>query len=428
MAEDGDTPLQTASEPLPRVPITLLTGFLGAGKTARLNITLENTRETRIAVIENELGVIGVDGALVANRHDDGVIELANGCLCCSAEVDLIAALEALARRRPTRPFHRVIIETTGLADVAPVISLLRDEDDPLAKDFTFDGVLTIADAVSFNRWATASSVTGTDGKPIDSTEPLVARSTGFGAIASAGTSAPFVDAGPGRKAALTAFWRQITLADRIVVSKADLVGPEDVANMCSALSSMNPLADVVVDETVQVEGGLPLGPLPLVGGPISVVGNTSVSRGDGPGLAGVGGRHSGWLRLSSAHSRGSRGRGAAHLEGVQALAFHLSANHPLNPEEVCNLVRSLLQENNNSGQEALDGEAWRVKGIINIHGIGLRLLQGVGDQVELSPWAHGVEGSPFVVVIGEGLNREQIEAALVGCREDVERPAKALR
>lgn len=116
-----------------RVPVTLLTGFLGAGKTARLNATLRSA-VGRVAVIENELGALGVDGALVANGHGDGVIELPNGCLCCSQEVDLVGALEALVRRHRLRRLERIVVETTGLADVAPVISLLRDATDPLAE------------------------------------------------------------------------------------------------------------------------------------------------------------------------------------------------------------------------------------------------------------------------------------------------------
>ncbi|CAJ1437380.1 unnamed protein product [Effrenium voratum] len=144
-----------ASSRARKVPVTLLTGFLGAGKTARLNATLKEGK-SRIAVIENEIGALGVDGALVANSHAeaDGVIELANGCLCCSAEVDLIAAFEALVRRHHLRPLDRIVVETTGLADLGPVISILEDSTDPLSEDLYLDGVVTVVDVCSFQRWA----------------------------------------------------------------------------------------------------------------------------------------------------------------------------------------------------------------------------------------------------------------------------------
>ena len=116
-----------------KVPVTLLTGFLGAGKTARLNATLRSGTQ-RVAVIENELGALSVDGLLVANGHADTVVELPGGCLCCSGAVDLVAALEALVQRHHQRRLERIVVETTGLADVAPVISLLQDPTDPLAE------------------------------------------------------------------------------------------------------------------------------------------------------------------------------------------------------------------------------------------------------------------------------------------------------
>eukprot|EP00435_Cladocopium_sp_Y103_P059490 s1257_g21.t1 len=132
-----------------KVPVTLLTGFLGAGKTTRLNRTLSEGK-SRIAVIENEIGALGVDGSLVANAHSeaDGVIELANGW-------DPKGGTHgALIGRHQLSPLDRIIIETTGLADLGPVISLLEDKTDPMAEDLYLDGTVTVVDLCSFRRWA----------------------------------------------------------------------------------------------------------------------------------------------------------------------------------------------------------------------------------------------------------------------------------
>ncbi|KIZ07164.1 Putative metal chaperone yciC [Monoraphidium neglectum] len=102
-----------------RVPITVVTGFLGAGKTTLINYILKGNHGKKIAIIENEYGEVGIDDALVLETKED-IYEMNNGCLCCTVRGDLIRILNKLLRRR--NKFDYIMIETTGLANPAPVI------------------------------------------------------------------------------------------------------------------------------------------------------------------------------------------------------------------------------------------------------------------------------------------------------------------
>jgi G3E family GTPase len=122
---------------------TILTGFLGAGKTTLLNHLLLDGSHERIAIIVNEYGQIGIDGKLVVETQDE-VIELNNGCICCTVRSDLIGAIGDLLRSG--RKIDRIIVETSGLADPAPVIqSFILDN--VLAKNVVLDAIVTVVDA-----------------------------------------------------------------------------------------------------------------------------------------------------------------------------------------------------------------------------------------------------------------------------------------
>lgn len=127
----------------PRIPVTILTGFLGSGKTTLLNRILTENHGQRLAVIENEFGEIGVDHELVIGAEEE-VFEMNNGCLCCTVRGDLIRILGNLLKRRDK--FDRILIETTGLADPGPVIqTFFMDED--LKEKLQIDAVVTVVDA-----------------------------------------------------------------------------------------------------------------------------------------------------------------------------------------------------------------------------------------------------------------------------------------
>jgi G3E family GTPase len=133
-----------------RIPVTVLTGFLGSGKTTLLNRILTESHGQRIAVIENEFGEIGVDQELVIDAEEE-IFEMNNGCICCTVRGDLIRILGNLITRRDK--FDRIVLETTGLANPGPVAQTFF-VDEGMRKEFALDGIVTLVDALHFDRQA----------------------------------------------------------------------------------------------------------------------------------------------------------------------------------------------------------------------------------------------------------------------------------
>jgi G3E family GTPase len=143
------TNTQTAAEE--RIPVTVLTGFLGSGKTTLLNKLLRRPELSDTAVIINEFGEIGLDHLLVENSNEDGMVTLNSGCLCCTVRGDLVRTMSELFLKRSkgeVTPFKRMVVETTGLADPAPILHTLMT-DPLLASRYRLDGVVTTVDGVN---------------------------------------------------------------------------------------------------------------------------------------------------------------------------------------------------------------------------------------------------------------------------------------
>lgn len=131
------------------LPVTLLTGFLGAGKTTLINYLLDHNDDERIAIIENEFGAVGIDGALLKTSSNVDVVELSNGCVCCSIRGELTQALHDLLTKMDQGEFKadRLILETTGLADPAPIIQTFF-VDEIIRERIRLDAVITLVDAI----------------------------------------------------------------------------------------------------------------------------------------------------------------------------------------------------------------------------------------------------------------------------------------
>lgn len=183
-----------------RIPVTLVTGFLGSGKTTLLSYVLRQPEMSRAAVVINEIGEIGIDHELVS-MSSENVAVLANGCICCTVRTDLQETLrELFGQRRAGKipDFDRVVVETTGLADPAPVIQTLVG-DTMLAAHYRIDGVITLVDAVN--------------GLAVLREQPEAQK--------------------------------QVALADRVLVSKTDLATPGQIAALQADIESLNRSASI---------------------------------------------------------------------------------------------------------------------------------------------------------------------------------------
>ncbi|MGZ5846671.1 MAG: CobW family GTP-binding protein [Ramlibacter sp.] len=200
------------------IPATILTGFLGSGKTTLLKRVLSEAHGQKIAVIENEFGEENIDGDILVTETKEQIVQMSNGCICCTIREDLRATLQLLAakKRKGLLDFDRVVIETTGLADPGPVAQTFF-MDDEIAESYLLDSILTLVDAKH-------------------AAQQLNDRQEAR---------------------------RQVGFADQIFISKTDLVAQDETDALIHRLKHMNPRApqrvvhfgEVALDEVFDLRG-----------------------------------------------------------------------------------------------------------------------------------------------------------------------------
>ena len=317
------------------VPVTILTGFLGSGKTTLLNRILKEDHGHRIAVIENEFGEVGVDNAILESGSEQ-IVEMNNGCICCTVRGDLIRILGSLKSKRDAGAlsFDRVIIETTGMADPGPVAQTFF-VDEEIGEYYLLDSILTVVDA----KHATTQ---------LDE----------------------FHEA-----------QEQVGFADRILMSKTDLVDAAEVRSLSERIKRMNPRAPI---QPVHF-GNAPIGEiLDIRGFNLNAV-----------------------LELDPQFLEDAQ---HAHHDEVESFVFR--SDKPFDGAKLEQFLAGMIQV---YGPDLL-----RYKGVLWMKGNASRVVfQGVhmmmGGDVG-KPWAKGERKSSLLVFIGKKLPKDLFIAGLEQC------------
>jgi len=347
------------SEQLPaeKVPVTVLTGYLGAGKTTLLNRILSEPHGKKYAVIVNEFGEIGIDNDLVVGV-DEEVFEMNNGCICCTVRGDLVRILDGLMRRKGK--FDAVIVETTGLADPAPVAQTFFI-DENIGRKTRLDAVVTVADA----RW-------------------LIDR---------------LKDAPEAKN--------QIAFADVILINKTDLVSGEELSEVEARIRGINPYAKVHRTERAQIPLNEVLGrnafDLDRI---LDLEPEFLADEEDHEHPHGHDHGHD--HHHDHAHQHG--GLKHYHDEDMQSLS--LKSDEPLDPDKFFPWVQDLVQK---EGPNIL-----RSKGILSFKNDDDRFVfQGVHmilDGNHQRPWNKDEKRNSRIVFIGRNLSEEKIRQGFASC------------
>jgi len=352
-----------AKAPETKTPVTVLTGYLGAGKTTLLNRILTEDHGKKYAVIINEFGEIGIDNDLVVGA-DEEVFEMSNGCVCCTVRGDLIRVLSGLMKRKGK--FDAIIVETTGLADPAPVAQTFFVDDDVRAKT-QLDSVTTVVDAKHL---------------------PLRLQDS--------------------REAA-----EQIAFADQIILNKTDLVSEAELREVESAIRRLNPLAPIV--RTVRSQAPLEaiLGRRSFDLSRITELQPEFLKPAHGePGHVHDEACEHDHDHAGHAHEDHDHGHIHDHVAESGIRGVSLSSEKPLDANRLTGWLNNLLQT---KGPDIL-----RAKGILDVKGDDRRLVfQAVHMILEgdfQGEWKPGEKRYSRMVFIGRDLDEAALRAGFESC------------
>lgn len=344
------------------IPITVITGFLGSGKTTLLSALLKHKEMANTAVIINEFGDIGLDHALI-ERSDENIVELQSGCICCTIRGDLHKTLLGLTDKMAKgkiAPFDRVVIETTGLADPVPIIHTLMTSFD-LQRIYTLDGVVTLVDALNGEN-------------TLDTQQESV---------------------------------KQVAMAERIILSKTDLVNNKTQKSLIARLRAINP-AVIIIPAS---HGNVPVSALFGLGTYDPYTKSRDVKK---------------WLAAEAyeeSHHRDHDDDEHHHhhdvnRHGKNIQAFAMTSDKPVNMEAFSFFLNLLAAQ---VGPDLL-----RVKGIINIAGENRpAVIHGVQHIFHPVQWLDAwpdADTRTRLVFITRNIQREQVEGffhALMGAVEE---------
>jgi len=341
-----------------KIPVTVLTGYLGAGKTTLLNRILSEPHGQKFAVIVNEFGEIGIDNDLVVGA-DEEVFEMNNGCICCTVRGDLIRIIDGLMRRKGK--FDAIIVETTGLADPAPVAQTFF-VDENVGKRAKLDAVVTVADA----KWLKDRLRDAPEAK------------------------------------------NQIAFADVILINKTDLVSDTDLREVEARIRGINPYARLHRTERCAI-------PLPEVLGRnafdldrILDIEPSFLESGDGHDHD----HDHDHDDHNHGHDHGHDHGGLRHYHDEDMQSFSVKSEQPLDPDKFFPWIQNLVAQ---EGQKIL-----RCKGILSFKDDPERFVfQGVHmilDGDHQRAWQDGEERMSRAVFIGRDMPEEMIRKGFAEC------------
>jgi G3E family GTPase len=331
-----------------KIPVTVLTGYLGAGKTTLLNRILSEPHGKKYAVIVNEFGEIGIDNDLVVGA-DEEVFEMNNGCICCTVRGDLIRIIDGLMRRKGK--FDAIIVETTGLADPAPVAQTFF-VDENVGKKAKLDAVVTVADA----KWLRDRLRDAPEAK------------------------------------------NQIAFADVILLNKTDLVSDAELREVEARIRGINPYATLHRTQRAQIPLDAVLGRNAFDLERILEIEPAFLEADD------YGHDHD-HHHHGDGHDHGHSHGGLKHYHDEDMQSISMKTDKPLDPDKFFPFIQNLTQA---EGQNIL-----RCKGIVSLKDDPQRFVfQGVHmmlDGDHQREWKPGEERTSRVVFIGRNLPEEKI-------------------